>query len=284
MNADREIVLEEALQQSLTQLKARAWSDIEALSAPPDKPLPDVNTIFDKPAQDLQHANLLNSMLDSTKRFELEQSDPRKCEDATAFRQIVQFFECHVDRFLRTNPVYCYNFSELIPELELISRQKIVFVDEFLPYFTVPVSSHFFVKLVFSLDHQPTFVVVHGASEGERSPFEQSDFRVFRTLAVYFSRVLPDFLLKYRHRGIVDFVTWLQCYADLFTTPCYKCEKFMERDLTGDILPPIIRNVGSCYAFHIKCAPLEIELPDFGYVTLLSEEQMHEEAQLGSRW
>jgi hypothetical protein len=283
MNADREIVLEEALQQTLTQLKARAWSDIEALSASPDKPLPDLSTLFDKPAQDLQHASMLNSMLSSTKRVDTELSDARKCEDTTAYRQIAQFFEAHADRFLRANPVYRYEFGTLVPELEHILHQQIPFVDDFLPYFTIRVSAHFFVKIVFSLDHQPTFVVVHAASEAKRSPFEQSDYRVFRTLAVYFSRVLPDFMLKYKHRGIVDFVTWLQCYGDLFTTPCYKCERFMERDLTGDILPPIIRNVASCYAFHIKCAPLEIELPDFGYVTLLSEEQMHEDAQFGGR-
>jgi hypothetical protein len=283
MNADREVVLEEALQQTLTQLKARTWSEIEALSASADKPFPDLNTLFDKAGQDLQHASLLNAMLSSTKRLDPDQLDPHRCEDATAFRQIAQFFESHAERFLRASPVYRYDFSALIPELERITRREIAFADDFVPYFTLRVCAHFVVKLVFSLDRQPAFVVVHAASEAARSPFEQSDFRIFRTLAVYFSRVLPDFLLKYRQRGIVDFVTWLQCYDNLFTTPCYKCEQFMERDLTGDILPPIIRNVASCYAFHIKCAPLEIELPDFGYVTLLSEDQMHEEAKVAAR-
>jgi hypothetical protein len=277
MNADRAVVLEESLQQTLTQLKARAWSDIEALSGPVDKPLPPLDAIFDKARQELQHASLLNMMLGSTKRIDIESSDPRKCEDAVAFRHIAQLFQSNTDRFLRTNPAYCYDFDALLPELQAVSRQDIGFVDDFLPHVIIKVSEYFFVKIVFSLDHKPTFVVVHAAHEVDRSPFDQSDYRVFRTLAVYFSRVLPDFVLKYRHRGLVEFVIWMGCYRDLFVTPCYKCEHLMERDLTGDLLPPIIRNVGTCYAFHIKCAPLEIELPDFGYVTLLSEDLMQED-------
>ena len=47
---------------------------------------------------------------------------------------------------------------------------------------------------------------------------------------------------------------------------------------TGDLLPPIIRTVGTCYPYHIQCAPFEIELPDFGFVTLMSEDQMQEKS------
>ena len=121
-----------------------------------------------------------------------------------------------------------------------------------------------------------SFVVVHGDKEADKSPFEQSDARVFRTLAVYFSRTLPDFILKYGQRGLIEFAIWLRSYENLWKAPCTKCEKLMAKDLTGDLLPPIIRTVNACYPFHVRCAPFEIELPDFGYVTLMSEEQMQE--------
>jgi hypothetical protein len=82
----------------------------------------------------------------------------------------------------------------------------------------------------------------------------------------------------------MEFTIWLSCYQNLFITPCYKCENLMERNLTGDLLPPIIRNVGTCYAFHIKCALLEIELPDLTHVTLMSEDEMQDDGvRLGSK-
>jgi hypothetical protein len=55
----------------------------------------------------------------------------------------------------------------------------------------------------------------------------------------------------------------------------------MERDLSGDLLPLIIRNVATCLPYHIRCAPFEIELRDFGYVTVMSETQMQEETNPG---
>ncbi|OHS95790.1 hypothetical protein TRFO_38066 [Tritrichomonas foetus] len=278
MNADREVVLEETVQQCLTQIKNHTWSDIEQLStgAPNVSPLEFAQ--FRKAQQDLKHAELLNSMLASTRELEETHSTQKKCEDAVAFRHISVFFQSNTERFLRTNPSYHYNFDDIIPEIkEIVGEDLVQFnQNDFLPYICLKVSDYFVVKIIFSLDNQLAFVVVHSASEIDRSPFEQSDFRVFRTLAVYYSRALPDFMLKYHERGIIEFIIWLKCYNNLFTTPCCKCEKIIERDLTGDLLPPIIRTVTTCYAYHMRCAPFEIELPDFGYVTLMSEDQMQE--------
>jgi hypothetical protein len=223
-------------------------------------------------------------MLASTKPLEVEYSDPKKREDAVAFRHISQYFQRNAERLLRTNPIYDYDFSELIPALRTVTKQQISFVDGFLPYFSIQVSDFFIVRILFSLDRRPAFVLVQGTNEASKGPWEQSDFRVFRTLGVYFSRVLPDFMLKYQRRGMIEFVIWLQCYENLFTRPCCKCEQFIDRDLTGDLLPPLIRAVGSCYPYHIRCAPFEIGLPDFGYVTLVSDDQTPPDAgQVGSK-
>jgi hypothetical protein len=212
-------------------------------------------------------------MLASTKPLNVEQSDPTKREDAMAFRQVAEYFQTSALRLLRKTVVYEYDFRELIGTLEEVSPLPIVFVDSLLPYFTVQVGDYFVVHVTFSLDRRPTFVVVQAASEKDKGVWEQSAYRVYRTLGIYFSRVLPDFMMKYHARGIIEFVIWLQCYEGLFTRPCCKCEQLIERDLTGDMLPPLIRAVGSCYPYHIKCAPFEIELPDFGYVTLVSDDQ-----------
>ena len=283
MNADREVVLEETLQQCLTQVKNHAWSEIEKLSQITPGWKLENNPLFVKAQRDLEHVMLLNTMLSSTRKLEQTQSTQKKCEDAVAFRHIATFFQSNTERFLRTNPCYRYDFKRIIPEIRNIvgmgpdDEELVSFNDEeFLPYICLKVSGYFVVKIIFSLDNQLSFVVVHSAKEIKRSPFEQSDFRVFRTLAVYFSRVIPDFMLKYHERGLIEFIIWLKCYNNLFTTPCSKCEKIIERDLTGDLLPPIIRTVSTCYPFHMKCAPFEIELPDFGYVTLMSEDQMQE--------
>ena len=274
MNADREVILEETLQLTLTQLKNHTWTDIEALSQngsiPPEQ-------VFEKAGQDLQHVKLINSMLaTATKELSTERSVPHKCEDSVEFSRIAAYFQSNSERFLQESPTYVYDFETLVPELTRAIGKNVQFADGFLPVITIPVGDFFVVKIVFSIEHSPAFVVVHGASEAERSPFEQSDFRVFRTLAVYFSRTLPDFILKYRQRGLIEFTIWLRSYENLFTAPCAKCESIIARDLTGDLLPPIIRTVNSCYPYHVRCAPFEIELPDFGYVTLMSEEQMQE--------
>ena len=274
MNADREVLLEETLQQTLTQIKNHTWTDIETLassgSLEPEK-------VFEKAEQDLHHAKLINSMLSATtKELTAERPTPHKCEDSVEFRRLSNFFQSNADRFLRESRTYKYNFDELIPELSRAIGKDVSIEDGFLPVITLPVCDFFVVKIVFSIEHTPAFVVVHSASELDRSPFEQSDFRVYRTLAVYFSRTLPDFVMKYCERGLIEFAIWLKSYENLFTVPCSKCDKFIARDLTGDLLPPIIRTVNSCYPYHIRCAPFEIELPDFGYVTLMSEEQMQE--------
>lgn len=273
MNADREVLLEETLQKTLTQLKNHIWSDIDALATtgtlPPDQ-------IFKQAAHDLDHIKLINSMLLTTKDINIEKNDIKKCEDSVEFRRISDFFQTNAERFLKESPVYKYNFNELIPELNSVLDESVSFTDGFLPFISIPVADIFTVKIIFSLENQPAFVVVHGATEYEKSQFEQSDFRVFRTLSVYFSRALPDFILKYKSKAIVEFAIWLKSYKNLFSAPCNKCEQFISRDLTGDLLPPIIRTITSCLPYHIRCAPFEIELPDFGYVTLMSEEQMQE--------
>lgn len=275
MNADREVILEETIQNCLTQMKSHAWSDIEQLSTG------SLHADFKKAQQDLNHAELLNNMLSSTRKLSQTNSTQKKCEDAVAFRHISSFFQSNTERFLRTNPRYTYDFNEIKNEIASIVGEDFEYYlnnEEFLPFICLKVSDYFVVKIIFSIDNQLAFVVVHSSSEIDRSPFEQSDFRVFRTLAVYFSRALPDFILKYHKRGLFEFIIWLKCYKNLFTTPCSnpKCERIIERDLTGDLLPPIIRTVTTCYAYHMKCAPFEIELPDFGYVTLMSEDQMQE--------
>lgn len=276
MNADREVILEETLQNCLTQFKNHAWTKIEQLAQGIMQP------DFTKAQQDLNHAELLNNMLSSTHELDQVVSTQKKCEDSAIFRHIATYFQSNTERFLRTNPHYTYDFDEIKEEIaSIVGESNVLFNDkEFLPYICLKVSDYFVVKIIFSLDNQLAFVVVHSSSEIDRSPFEQSDFRVFRTLAVYFSRALPDFILKYHKRGLIEFIIWLKCYNNLFTTPCSnpKCERIIERDLTGDLLPPIIRTVTTCYAYHMKCAPFEIELPDFGYVTLMSEDQMQEKA------
>jgi hypothetical protein len=280
MNGDREFVLVESLEQSLTQLKTHTWTVVEALSQ--QSPTAQSLTLDQKfePAQsDLSHTFLLRSLLTSTAELPTPvKFDAKKAEDAVAFRHLSQFFQTNTDRFLREARVYRFDFAELSEQLSKVRDLTTQFSDDLLPICTLQISEYFIVKIVFSLDHQPTFVVVHGASEKDRSPFEQSDFRVFRTLTVYFSRVLPDFTMRYGKQGLVEFSIWLKCYNLLFTTPCAKCRLLMERDLTGDLLPPIVRNVATCLAYHIRCAPFEIEMPDFGYVTLMSESQLQEEA------
>jgi hypothetical protein len=280
MSADREVVLEESLQQSLTQLKTHTWTVVEALSQ--QSPAAQTQTVdqqFDAAALDLDHTLLLQSMLTSTADLtQPTNNDPKKAEDVVAFRHLSQFFQTNADRFLRRSPVYHCDFQELSEHLAKVRDLTAHFYDDFVPFCVLQVSDYFVVKLVFSLDRRPTFVTVHSAFEIDRSPFEQSDFRVFRTLAVYFSRVLPDFTLRYGAQGLLEFIIWLKCYNSLLTMPCAKCRQLMERDLTGDLLPPIVRNVATCLAYHIKCAPFEIELPDFGYVTLMSEAQLQEEA------
>ena len=282
MNADREVVIQETLQQSLSQLKSHVWQDIESLTGSQTTPssFANIKAIFSKARQDLEHTALLNGMLATTKPLPPgdDSATPEKCENAVAFRHIASFFHKNTERLLRQNPVYRYDYNELQAELRAVAPGPIQFHLGFLTHFTLKVSDYFVVKLIFSVDHRPAFVLVHAASEVDRSPFEQSDFRVFRTLAVYFSRVLPDFMMKYKHRGIVEFVIWLSCYENLFTTPCAHCGKLIDKDLTGDLLPPIIRTVGTCYPYHIQCAPFEIELPDFGFVTLMSEDQMQEKS------
>lgn len=278
MNADREVVLEDTLQQNITQMKNDAWADIEGLSTQTAAKLARRDKLFETAKQDLEYAAQLNAMLRTTRQFEVDHSDPKKCEDAVAFRSIAADFKANAERFLKTTPYYQYDFPPLVRDLNEITGQDIQFVDDFLPHITIEVSDIFVVKIIFSIEKRPSFIVVHGSSEINRSPFEQSDFRVFRTLAVYFSRALPDFMLKYKERGLIEFVIWLKCYENLYTTPCCKCEQIIERDLTGDLLPPIIRSASTCFQYHIKCAPFEIELPDFGYVTLMSEDQMQEKA------
>lgn len=273
MNADREVLLEEALQKTLTQLKSHVWADIDALassgSLAPEQ-------VFQSSQLDLEHIQLLNSMLTTVKDVTAEKCEPKKCEDAVEFRRISAFFQSNAERFLMESPVYTYNFKQLIPELNSVLGQIVSFTDGFLPFISIPVADIFTVKIIFSLENQPAFVVVHSSAEIEKSQFEQSDFRVFRTLGVYFSRVLPDFIMKYKSRGIIEFAIWLKSYKNLFSATCSKCEQFISRDLTGDLLPPIIRTVTTCQPYHIRCAPFEIELPDFGYVTLMSEDQMQE--------
>ena len=273
MNADREVVIAEAMQQSLTQLKGHAWNEIESLSTNGN-----INTdkLFEKALQDLEHVSILNSMLQSTKPIQNDKSDTKKCEDSVEYRRISTFFQNNSDRFLRRNPTYKFDLDDYLIKIQEITNNKCELKKEFINYLILPISNYFFVKIIFSLDDQLLFVVVHGISENEKSPFEQSEFRIFRTLAVYFSRVLPDFLLKYHSRGLIEFIIWLKSYENLYHSPCSKCELFIDRDLTGDLLPPIIRTVSNCTSYHIKCAPFEIELPDFGYVTLMSEEQMQE--------
>ncbi|KAK8891291.1 Mediator of RNA polymerase II transcription subunit 27 [Tritrichomonas musculus] len=272
MNADREVVLEETLQECITQMKKDCWTEIEQLSTGA------LHSDFKKAQQDLNHAELLNNMLSTRHKLNPTTPNQKKCEDAVAFRHICSFFQSNTERFLRTNPCYTYDFDEINNEIaNIVGPSNMIFNNEdFLPYICLKVSDYFVVKIIFSIDNQLAFVVVHSSSEVNRSPFEQSDFRVFRTLAVYFSRALPDFILKYHKRGLIEFIIWLKCYNDLFTTSCTKCDQIIERDLTGDLLPPIIRTVNTCYAYHMKCAPFEIELPDFGYVTLMSEDQMQE--------
>ena len=278
MNVDREIVLEDTLQHSLTQMKNHTWAEIEALSnLKEDEPLSlTPESYFTQASQDLAHINLLNSMLEFTQNIDVETIDPKKCEDAAAFRNISSYFQTNANKFLRKNPVYQYDFDELLPEISQVFSHPCELMDDFLPVIIIPVSDYFVVKMIFSLDHKPVFIVVHSGTEKDLSPFEQSEFRIFRILTVYFSRALPDFMLNYKKRGIIEFIIWLRCYGDLYTTPCLKCKTIIDRDLTGDLLPPIVRTVQSCEPYHIKCAPFEIELPDFGYVTLISEDQMED--------
>jgi len=280
MNADRELVIAEAMQQALTQLKGHTWNDVESVSSVPDFPL---ETLFLKASQDLDHVTILNSMLTTAKPIKVEKSDPKKCEDSVEFRRISSFFQSNTDRFLRSITTHTHDIYSLVEELRLLN--PFVELDDtgFLPHISITISNIFTVKLIFSIEKQLSFVVVHSISEKNRSPFEQSDFRIFRTLAVYFSRVIPDFTLKYGKRGIVEFSIWLKSYDNLIQTSCSKCGGFIERDLTGDLLPPIIRTVSNCSAYHIRCAPFEIELPDFGYVTLMSEEQMQEKLAKASK-
>ena len=287
MNADREVVIEETLQQSLNNFKSHVWQDIEALTGTQGRPASFDNLstkLFPKARQDLEHTTLLTRMLLSANRTLPNcEEDPVKCENAVAFRHIAGFFHRNAERIIMKGTPYRYErLKDLVQTLQTVAHAKVDrFSDDFLPYISLKVSDFFVVKLIFSIDHRPAFVVVHGSSEADRSPFEQSDFRVFRTLAVYFSRALPDFLAKYKQRGLIEFVIWLMCYENLFTTPCASCGKLIEKDLTGDLLPPIIRTVDTCYPYHIKCAPFEIELPDFGFVTLMSEDQMQEKSAHG---
>lgn len=273
MNADRESVLLESMRETLMELKDNVWKDIDSMSGAPSKTLE--QKVLSRAEQDLNHVEKLNNMLDTTKELSCSTADTKQCDDAVTFRKIASFFHNNTERFLRQNPVYTYDFDKLVEEIEKITGQQVEIEGDFLPYFSLKVADYF-VKFIFSVDYRPSFIVVHGNSEQNRSPFEQSDSRVFRTLAVYFSRVLPDFMLKYKHRGLIEFIIWLSCYHDLFTTPCAKCGKLIHRDLTGDLLPPIKRTVKTCRAYHIECAPFETEMPDFGYVTLMSEDQVQE--------
>ena len=278
MNADRETELLDTIQQDIKQLKEHAWNNIQQLGNTNQNlqigPLSD----FSKAKQDLEHAKLINSMLVTREELPLEKSDSKSCEDANAFRLISQFFQNNAERFQRENPKYIYDFHNLIPSIQTIVGEQNLNFDEstFLPCISIIVANYFVVRFIFSIDHQLAFVVVHGISEINKGPFEQSDFRVFRSLAVYFSSALPDFILKYHERGIIEFIIWLQCYNDLFTTPCHECGTIIKHDLTGDLLPPIIKTISSCYGYHMACAPHEIEVPDYGYITVMSEDQMQE--------
>jgi hypothetical protein len=260
MNVAREMVLESSLQQTLTEFASLA-SEVQRAAALPGGPLP--HGALARAAHAVGHAGLLSAMLSSARPIVSDVPDPQRRADALAFCSIADFFAATAGRFRDADPVCRCDFAALVPELERVLGRAIAFADDFVPSLSVRVCPHFFVKIVFTFDREPAFVVAHAAAEAERSPFEQSAFRVFRTLSVYVARVLPDFTAKYGQRGVVDFVTWLQCYDGLFSTPCAKCGQFMKVDATGDILPPIVRSVASCGAFHIRCAPREIELPEF---------------------
>lgn len=279
MNSEREILLEETLQQTLTSFKQNVWENIESIAS--SGKLPEKG-LFKKCFKDLEHIKLINSMFKNLEVIKRENIETKKCEDAVEFKRISLFFQNNAERFLRESLTYSYDFNTLIPEFKSLLDEEIDFLKielgngNSLSYISIPVHGFFVVKIIFSIENQPAFVVVHGSDESSKSPFEQSSFRIYRTLTVYFSRTLPDFLMKYKHRGLIEFALWLKSYKGLFTEPCIKCEKLNERDLTGDILPPIIRTVSTCHPYHIKCAPFEIELPDFGYVTLMSEEQVQE--------
>ncbi|KAH0787995.1 mediator of RNA polymerase II transcription subunit 27 [Histomonas meleagridis] len=272
------MVLEDTLQHTLMEMKSHTWAAIEELSSinPNGKFIPEEHqTIFQKAEYDFQHTKMLNSMLSSSKPVEVDSINHQKCEDAAAFRHIQSFFQTNTDRLLKATRIYTFDFNELIPQISNLVSQEIILYDEIFPHFSIRVSPFFVVWFIFSIDHQLLFLSVHGTSEN-KFPTEQSEFRVYRALTVYFSRALPDFMQKYHQSGLLEFIVWLMSYENFYSTRCQKCEKIFERDLTGDLLPPIVRTVAECHAYHIKCSPFEIELPDFGYVTLMSEDQMQD--------
>ena len=104
-------------------MKNHIWTDIEALSTngsiAPEQ-------VFEKARHDLEHAELIKSMLStSTREITCEGTTAKKCEDSVEFRRVSSFFQNNAERFLRESPVYKYNFEELIPELsEALGRGK----------------------------------------------------------------------------------------------------------------------------------------------------------------
>ena len=160
-------------------------------------------------------------------------------------------------------PFYQYNPKELAAEISQILSQQIELVEDLLPFFKIYVSDIFTVSFIFGIDRQIAFIVVHGSNEKNKTVFEQSEYRVFRTLSTYFSRALPYFMMGHHERGIFEFAKWLKSYETLFNTPCSKCGKYIEKDQGSEMLPPIIKSVKTNQFFHIKCSPQEIELPDF---------------------
>lgn len=279
MNAEREMILEDTMQQTLMQMKNNSWSVIEVLSSistnenyKPEEHL----DIFKKPNRDYEHTKILNDMLAYSNSIELNNISIDKCENALAFQYISKYFQSNTDKILMRNKIILFDLSKLMSEISpLICNGTLMLVDDkIFKYIRFEVENCFYVKLMFGFNSQLTLVSAHASSERDKMPFEKSNFRIFNTLTMYFSRVLLDFLNKYNERGIYEFIIWLKSYRNLYSTQCTKCEKIVDRDITGDVLPPIIRTISNCHAYHIKCAPFEIELPDFGYITLVSDEQL----------
>ena len=84
----------------------------------------------------------------------------------------------------------------------------------------------FVVKIIFSIEHAPAFIVVYSVSELSCLPFEQNDFRVQDSCCLLFTHT---FGLCKEAKQAPD------SYENLFSVPCSKYDKFITRDLTCDL-------------------------------------------------